>query len=97
MYRRTATTTIPIIQLLLTILANVNAFSLTTRFALVGRWAVQQQQLPSLPSYLQMSAKEESITAEEINNRLEKQLQKLREKDASSKAISKEVNIIVIF
>ena len=91
MYRRTPIT-IPIIQLLLTILLNVNAFSTNTRVALVGRWAVQKQ--PSIASYLQMSAKEESITAEEINNRLEKQLKKLKEKDASSKALGKEVNII---
>jgi hypothetical protein len=36
-----------------------------------------------------------SLTAGEINSRLEKQLEKLKAKDATSKAITKEVNIYI--
>lgn len=55
-----------------------------------GRWA------SVVESGLKMSAVEKSVTSEEINSRLEQQLQKLKEKDATSRALKKEVSILAL-
>ena len=79
-----SSTSIILIPLLLLALST-NAFTTQTTGVRQGRWA------SGYSSTLSMSAVEKSVTAEEINSRLEAQLEKLKAKDATSTALSKEV------
>lgn len=80
-----------LITLLLLVLVAYHTKAFVTNHSGVrqGRWAILRH---SSNSRLRMSSAEKSITAEEINTRLEKQLEKLKAKDATSKNVNKEVN-----
>lgn len=61
-----------------------------------GKWSAQQQYYHHNSFAFRLHSVDKSLNAEEINSRLEKQIQKLREKDATSRLLNKEVSMLFV-